>query len=156
MKSWEILREATDKVGVKGLAAKLNLSTALVYKWCQQPEEVDVGASGALNPLDRLKTIYDVTQDERVINWLCNVANGFFVKNPNVKLGHQEEHLLGMTQKVVQEFGVLLTDISRGIENDGKITKDEADQIRQSWERLKGLAEQFVVACEKGLYSQPK
>ncbi len=152
MKSWEVLREATERVGVKAVAARLKLSTALVYKWCQEPPSADAGASGARNPLDRLATLYEVTQDARLINYLCSRCNGFFTANPSVAPGVAEEQLLGTTQRVVQDFGGLLTDISKSIENDGLISPDEAETIRQSWERLKAQAECFVVACELGLY----
>lgn len=153
MKSWDVLREAVDRVGAKAVAAKLNLSTALVYKWCQEPRSEDEpDASGARNPLDRLQTLYLATQDPRIINWLCSAADGFYVPNPSVRPGQEEGQLLAITQRVVQDFGELLTDISRSIENDGQIMEDEADTIRQSWERLKSQAECFVVACEQGLY----
>jgi hypothetical protein len=156
MESWDVLREATEQVGVKAVAVKLGLSTALLYKWCQEPPSHDPQASGALNPLDRVKVIYETTRDPRLINWLCQAADGFFVPNPRPEPGPLEEQLLGTTQRVVEDFGQLLTEISRSIENDGLITKGEADQIRQSWEHLKSQAENFVVACEKGLYAHPK
>jgi len=156
VKSWEILREATERVGVKAVAARLNLSSALVYKWCQEPPCDDPDGSGARNPLDRLKTLYDATQEPRLINWMCSAADGFYVPNPKVEPGEQEELLLGTTQRVVRDFGDLLSNISRGIEDDGLITADEAETIRQSWERLKSQAECFVVACERGLYCQPR
>lgn len=152
MKSWEVLREATERVGVKAVAARLKLSSALVYKWCQEPSSVDPSASGARNPLDRLLTVVQATEDPRIINWLCNASDGFFVRNPAVHPGDEEEQMLGTTQRVVQDFGGLLTDISGSIENDGQITSDEADTIRQSWEKLKSQAECFVVACERGMY----
>jgi len=152
VKSWEVLREAADRIGVKALAARLNLSTALVYKWCQESPREDPTGSGARNPLDRLREIYDATDDERVINWLCNAAGGFFVLNPQVEPGQQEEHLLSSTQRMVEEFGVLLGTVGRSIENDGQITGDEADNIRQAWERLKTQAEKLTVACERGMY----
>ena len=152
MKSWEVLREAADVVGVKMLAARLNLSTALVYKWCQETPKEDPDSSGARNPLDRLREIYDVTKDQRVINWMCNAAQGFYVPNPAVNPGELEQHLLGTTQRVVEQFGNLLSHISRSIENDGQIVADEADDIRQAWEKLKSQAECFVVACERGIY----
>ncbi|MCK4342658.1 MAG: hypothetical protein KAY37_13150 [Phycisphaerae bacterium] len=154
MKSWEALKEATDRVGVKAVAARLKLSTALVYKWCQEPSSEDPGSSGARNPLDRLQTVVEATGDPRLVNWLCNASDGFFVPNPQVDPGAQEEQLLSTTQRLVQDFGELLSDISRGIEDDGLITSDEAEIIRQSWERLKSQAECFVVACELGLYCQ--
>ncbi len=153
VESWDLLREATDTVGVKQVAAKLGVSAALVYKWCQEPRSQDADASGAPNPLDRVKTLYEVTRDPRLVNWLCQVADGFFVANPRVRLTDRDEQLLGTTQRVVQDFGALLEQISRSIENDGRITKDEADRIRRSWETLKTHAECFVVACERGLYA---
>lgn len=153
MKSWEVLREAADRIGVKALAARLNLSTALVYKWCQEPPKDDPSGSGARNPLDRLREIIDATGDPRVINWLCNAASGFFVKNPEVEPGETEEQLLTTTQRVVIDFGDLLATVSRSIEDDGQISESEADHIRQAWEALKTKAECFVVACERGMYS---
>jgi hypothetical protein len=152
VKSWEVLREAADRIGVKALAAKLNLSTALVYKWCQEPAKEDPSGSGARNPLDRLKEIVDATEDPRVINWLCNAAGGFFVKNPDVIPGESEAQLLATTQRVVMDFGDMLSTVSRSIEDDGQISADEADHIRQAWETLKTVAECLVVACEKGMY----
>jgi hypothetical protein len=154
MESWEILREAAERIGVKAVAAKLNLSTALIYKWCQEPRAHDPDASGALNPLDRLKTLYEATREPRLINWVCNVADGFFVPNPHSPPGVRDEQLLGVTQQVVQDFGELLSDISRSIENDGIITAVEAESVRQAWEKLKSHTECFVVACERGVYGQ--
>lgn len=156
MKSWVLLREAADKIGVKSLAAKLNLSTALVYKWCQESPKDEPGGSGARNPLDRVKEIYDATDEPRIINWLCNAAGGYFVENPSASPGPREEHMLQVTQRVVEDFGRMLTAISRSIENDGQITDDEADHIRQTWETMKGQAETFVAACEQGMYKFEK
>ncbi len=156
MKSWQVLQAATERVGVKAVAAKLGLSAALVYKWCQQPPAENPDGSGAHNPLDRIKILYELTRDQRVINWLCNVADGFFVPNPKPPVGTKEEELLGITQQVVGDFGDLLADISGSIENDGVIAPEEAEVIRQAWERLKAHAECFVVACERGIYARPR
>lgn len=152
MKSWEVLREAADRIGVKALAARLNLSTALVYKWCQESPKDDPSGSGARNPLDRLKEITEATGDPRVINWLCNAAGGFFVENPNVTPGEAQEQLLATTQRMVMDFGELLATLSRSIEDDGQISTMEAAHIRQAWEKLKTKAECFAVACEQGMY----
>jgi hypothetical protein len=152
VKSWEVLREAADRIGVKALASRLNLSTALIYKWCQEPAKDDPSGSGARNPLDRLKEIVEATDDPRVVNWLCHEAGGFFVKNPAVEPGEGEEHLLTTTQRVVMDFGDLLATISRSIEDDGEISRQEADHIREAWEALKTKAECFTKACEQGMY----
>lgn len=155
MQSWEVLRDASERVGVKSLAAKLKLSSAMVYKWCQPPPADGEEGSGARNPLDRVRELYEITGDDRLINWLCQAANGFFTLNPSAAPGEQEEELLAATQRFVQDFGTLLAEISRSMENDGQISVDEADSIRQTWERLKGNAERFVKACEIGLYAHP-
>ena len=41
MKSYEIIRNAVDDLGVKAVAAGLKVSSALVYKWCEAPAEHD-------------------------------------------------------------------------------------------------------------------
>jgi regulatory protein CII len=156
VKSHDVMREAAEKVGVKALAAKLNLSTAMVYKWCQEAAKDDPASSGARNPLDRMKEIFDITQDPKLINWLCNSAGGFFVQNPATPMGSPEGQLLGTTQRVVEDFGELLTAVSSSIENDGQILPEEADRIRQVWESLKTEAERFVVACERGIYNRKR
>src|SRR5439155_222173 len=79
MRSYEILREAAEKVGVKVLAKELKLSPALVYKWCEAPEEADPESSGAKNPLDRICEVVRLTNHTPVVNWLCHEAGGFFV-----------------------------------------------------------------------------
>ncbi|MEP0847158.1 MAG: hypothetical protein HRF50_10120 [Phycisphaerae bacterium] len=152
MKSWQVLRDAIERVGVKAVASNLNLSTALVYKWCQESPREDPAASGARNPLDRLRRIYELTHDERLIQWLCATAGGFFVRNPTVATGSREQRLLDSTQKVVEDFGEMLTAVSQSIQNDGQITPQEAERIRREWDNLKSQAECFVVACERGLY----
>lgn len=152
MKSWEVLKQASDGVGVKALASKLKLSPALVYKWCQEHSRDDPDSSGARNPLDRLAEIVEVTGDIGVVNWLCNGAGGFFVKSPGTRSDCPETEMLKTTQVLVQEFGELLSAVSQSIADDGQIEASEADLIRQRWEALKGSSEGFVVACEAGCY----
>ena len=64
----------------KKVAAALKVSPALVYKWCEPPEGAeDPDASGAKNPLDRVRELYVQTKEKDLINWLCHEAGGFFV-----------------------------------------------------------------------------
>ncbi len=152
MRSHEVLREAADSIGVKALAARLRLSPALVYKWCQAADPDDPDASGARNPLDRLEEVVEATGSTKVVNWLCHEAGGFFVPNPRVKAESVDTELLVNTQRLVEEFSQLLSTVTRSIENDGRIDPAEADHIRQAWEGLKNIAETFTVACERGLF----
>ena len=154
VKSWVVLREAIEEVGVKAVAAKLGLSSALIYKWCQEPTQDDPGSSGARNPLDRIHLLYELTKDPRIVNWLCHEAGGFFVENPVEPPGPSDQHLLGTTQQMVQNFSAMLAEISKSIANDGLIQPHEAERIRQTWEQLKTQAERFTVACERGMYDK--
>ena len=155
MRSHEVLREAADEIGVKALAAKLRLSPALVYKWCQESNPDDPDASGARNPLDRLSEVVEATGSTKVVNWLCNRANGFFVPNPDSQIDCVDTQLLLNTQRLVEEFSRLLSTVTKSIEDDGFIDAREAAHIREAWESLKGMAESFAVACESGHFNPP-
>lgn len=154
MESHEVLREAVDRVGVKVLAQELKLSPSLVYKWCLPPETDVQDGSGARNPLDRLAEIVRVTRDTGVIHWMCQLGGGFFVPNPMAG-GTGNVQALKCTQEIIREFSELLTEVSRSLEHDQSITSEEAQRIRREWEQLKTLTEQFVVACESGVYQAP-
>jgi len=149
MKSYEALKAAMNDVGVKFVAGNMNLSSSLLYKWCQPSEGPD--SAGAENPLDRVAKIYALTKDPRPIAWLCQQAGGYFVANP--KLDESSAlPLINVTRSILKDFSALLEEVSLSIENDGQIMLDEAERIRQAWEELKMLTEGFVSACEKGTY----
>src|SRR3712207_9306946 len=101
--------------GVKAVAAALKVSPALVYKWCEAPaDSEDPEQSGAKNPLDRVREMYALTKDIRLIRWLCNQAGGFFVSNPDLELRKSfDEAIFGHTREMVREFSELLDKIGR-------------------------------------------
>jgi len=152
MRSDEVLKRAADTIGVKALAAELRLSSALVYKWCQEHDPGDPDTGGARNPLDRLADIVRVTGDQDVVNWLCHEAGGFFVRNPQAPPPSVATELLVNTQRLVKEFSQLLLAVTRSIEDDGEIESAEAERIRDAWETFKGTVEAFTVACERGVF----
>ena len=154
MKSYEVIRQAVDEPGVKAVAAALRVSPALVYKWCEPPADSDdPDQSGAKNPLDRVREMYLLTKDIRLVRWLCNEAGGFFVVNPVPELRKShDESIFSHTRSMVRDFSELLDTITESIETTPGISVEEADDIRQRWEDLKACVEELVVACEKGHY----
>ena len=154
MKSYEVIRQAVDEPGVKAVAAALKVSPALVYKWCEPPaEKEDPEQSGAKNPLDRVREMYELTKDIRLVRWLCNAAGGFYVANPVPELRKSmDETIFNETRSMVREFSELLDAVTASVEDDSHIDSDEADEIRQKWEDLKACVERFVIGCEKGHY----
>jgi hypothetical protein len=158
MKSYEVIRAAVDEPGVKAVAAALKVSPALVYKWCEPPaDDADPDQSGAKNPLDRVREIYLLTKDIKLIRWLCNEAGGFFVASPVPDANRTvDQNIFNETRSMVREFSELLDAVTESVENDALIDPAEADVIRQKWEDLKSCVERFVMACEKGYYRLKK
>jgi len=154
MKSYDVIRNAVEEPGVKAVAAALKVSPALVYKWCEPPaDDADPEQSGAKNPLDRVREIYLLTKDIKLIRWLCNEAGGFYISNPVSDASRPvDQNIFVETRSMVREFSELLDAVTESVEDDSVIDNNEADEIRQKWEDLKGCVERFVVACEKGHY----
>lgn len=145
MQSHELLREVLEKTSPKKIAADLDLSESLVYKW-GQPPRTD-GSGRADNPLQRIEALIQSTGDKRIAQWICQRAGGFFISNPN-KLPHPHQ-LIPATNQIVQEFADLLHVIAKATA-DEKITGAETKDIRARWEELKSVTEGFVKACEDG------
>jgi hypothetical protein len=144
MESHEVLRDVFQKISPKQAAAELGLSVSLVYKWAEPPEQ----SSGAANPLDRVAALIACSDDERIVQWICQKAGGFFVKNPRNHHTHPL-HLVPAMNGVVQEFADLLS-VMAAAAADSQITEAEAKSIRGRWEELKTATEEFVQCCEEG------
>ncbi len=143
MQSHELLREVFEKKAPKEVSADLQLSTSMVYKWAQ-PANHDGGIG---NPLDRIEALIKSTGDERIVQWICQRAGGFFILNP--KNAPHPHFLIPATNQIVQEFADLLAVVATAAA-DNQITPTEAKQIRARWEDLKSVTEGFVESCESG------
>ena len=109
MESYEVLREAAEKIGVKALAAKLRLGPALVYKWCEEASPDGPDDARTRNPLDRVCEIVRATGHVPVVKWLCHEAGGFFVHNTDADAMDINSDLLQSTQHLVLAFSGLLS-----------------------------------------------
>src|ERR1043165_3172590 len=147
MHSHEVMREVLKKTSAKQIAAEMGLSLSLIYKWAEPPE--DDSGSGASSPLDRVGQLIRITGDARVAQWVCEQANGFFIRNPHNL--PPPGTLIPVTNDIVQEFADMLATIAQA-SADNAISKDEAKTIRRRWEELKTVTEGFVRAAETGNY----
>jgi hypothetical protein len=145
MQSHELLREVFQKCSAKQVAAELKLSLSTIYKWA---EPDDGTGSGTANPLDRIEALLKCTNDPRIVQWICQRAGGFFILNPKTNKAHPA-YLIPATNQIVQEFADLLAVIANAA-GDNQITRQEATAIRDRWEELKSVTEEFVVCCEEG------
>ncbi|MBN1671142.1 MAG: hypothetical protein JXR37_08930 [Kiritimatiellae bacterium] len=145
MKTYEILRQAVERVGAKQVAWKMHLSKSLVYKWCQSKEGPD--ASGTENPLDRVWRLCELTGDHTPITWLCEQAGGYFTENPRSTPG-EPLNALSVTPAVLGQFSRLLRVLSDGLHGPEQMSDRAAATIRREWEGLKRLLEGIVAASE--------
>jgi hypothetical protein len=151
MDSYEVMRDVLKRTSAKQIAADLQLSLSLIYKWAEPPE--DDSGSGASNPLDRVGQLIRSTRDTRIAQWVCEQAGGFYIRNPqNLPPG---QPLIPITNDIVKEFADMLATIAIS-SSDSVITKEEAKKIRARWEELKNVTEGFVRAAESGNFGPPK
>jgi len=151
MQSHELLREVFQRCSAKQVSADLGLSLSMIYKWA---EPDDGTGSGAANPLDRIEGLVRCTNDPRLVQWICERAGGFFIKNPKANWPHPH-FLIPATNQIVQEFADLLSVIATAA-GDNHISKQEAKDIRARWEELKSVTEGFVRCCEEGNFTPLK
>ncbi|MCC6465409.1 MAG: hypothetical protein IT463_08740 [Planctomycetes bacterium] len=149
----KVLKTAVERAGPKRVARALDVSLSLVYKWTQPPRtKRNPQASGASNPLDKLITIYALSQDLELVHFLCRVAKGYYAPNP----GRRDGAALSFVTETVHslnEFADLMHLAEKSLADDGRIDTNEAERLRRNWDRLKGRLEQFVVACEEGHFN---
>ena len=143
MESHELLREVFEMKPAKEVSDDLQLSTSMVYKWAQPA----ANEGGIGNPLDRIEALINSTGDQRIVQWICQRAGGFFITNP--KHAPHPYFLIPATNQIVQEFADLLAVVATAAA-DNKITPAEARDIRGRWEELKSVTEGFVASCENG------
>ena len=136
----------------KQVAPDLNLSLSLIYKWAEPPD--NASGSGSANPLDRIDALIRSTGDTRIVQWICERAGGFYIKNPKSHWPNPL-HLIPATNRVVQEFADLLAVIASAAA-DNHITPQESIKIRARWEDLKSATEGFVRCCEEGNFAPIK
>ena len=146
MQSHELLREVFQKCSPKQVAAELGLSLSMIYKWAEPPEPAT--GSGSANPLDRIDALLRCSNDERLVQWICQRGGGFFIQNPVTNKPHPS-YLIPATNQIVQEFADLLAVIATAAA-DNQISPRESEQIRARWEELKSVTEGFVACCEQG------
>jgi len=147
MESHEVLKAALDSPSTspKEVASALGVSLSLVYKWAQPPEG---SGSGSRNPLDRVEAILALTGHQEIVEWLCQRAGGYFVRNPKQcpKKGYS---VVPATHQIVQQFADVLDAVSRAAQ-DNEISQGESEEIRRVWDKLKAYCEGFVRCCENG------
>ncbi|MDE0571295.1 MAG: hypothetical protein OSB44_11475 [Verrucomicrobiales bacterium] len=149
MKSHEVIKESCQKRGIKKVASDVGVSTSLLYKWSQPPE---APGSGSKNPLDRMINLMKAANDPQMIDWICEQAGGYFVRNPD-STEESDYDVMPATNEIVSQFSALLSEISKAAQ-DNAIANNESVRIRKVWNALKSFTEGFVKCCEEGDFNK--
>ncbi len=152
MQSHELLREVFQRTSPKQVSSNLGLSLSLIYKWAEPPD--NASGSGSSNPLDRIEALLRSTNDPRIVQWICQRAGGYFIRNPKTHNPHPD-YLIPATNEIIQEFADLLAVIASAAA-DNQVSAQEARKIRARWEELKVVTETFVRCCEEGNFGPLK
>jgi len=151
MESHEVLKEAFESptISPKEIASEMGVSLSLVYKWAQPNSN---SGSGSRNPLDRVHQLVQLTRHPAIMEWLCQQAGGYYVRNPK---GSSEKgyEVVPATHTIVQQFAGLLSVVAQAAQ-DNSITPDESAEIRIVWDKLKSYCEGFVRCCEEGDFEE--
>jgi prepilin-type processing-associated H-X9-DG protein len=137
MQSHEAVKVAVENKGPKEIAAALNVSLSLVYKWCE---------GKTANPLDRVEELVKATGSTEPLSWLCTRANGTFLPRPPATPA-DDARLVDDTRRMLKEFSDVLSAMTAAF-LDGHVSQEEATLIRREWEELMPIAEGLVRACE--------
>jgi len=144
MRSHEAIQSAINGKTVEHAQA-LALSVSAVTKW-QEPH-LDFTDSGSYNPLDRIESIIEKSLSlgnppERAyapIQYLAERFGLIMLALPKTCNGNIEisRELL----KTIKEFGELAEAASAALNNDGRISKREAERIeKEAWELIRQTA----------------
>jgi hypothetical protein len=140
MTSGEAMKAACEQVGVKEVATTLGVSPTWIYNQVNDPEKKDL--------FQRFVEFSEACGNDIPLQWVCEQFNGYFVKNPEIRVKNEK-----IDEKIVsgavKEFGDVLQEVGKAM-HDGSVSKSEASKIRSEWEDLKRLLESFVLACEFG------
>jgi len=109
------------------------------------------------NFLDRVMAFMEAVESQTgkltVLEYMAEEFGCVLVKNPMIRAG--QEPIIKQVAEILRDFAAVVDEISKA-ESDLSITKDEGAKIRARWEVMKRLTEEFVLACESGLYDQKK
>lgn len=142
--SYQVLKEAIKPKGAKFIAESMGLSASIVFKWSQSP----FNAGTAIDPLQRVIELHKITQDDSIIQWICQKTGGVFVRDVEVE-ELTAGNLFGGVQDILEEFSEMLSAITVS-KVDGSIDKIETAVIRKEWQEMKAATERFVLSCERG------
>ena len=101
MESHQVIRAALEKVHVKEVAEKMGISLSLLYKWGEESGK----NGGNYNPLDRVRDLFEHTQDEHLVQIaaISHAASDNFISREEAgHIRHEWEEIKSLTERFVK------------------------------------------------------
>ena len=106
------------------------------------------------NCLDRVYRLIDATSSatgkQIVLQALAEEFGYMLIANPAIRV--DESPAIAQISRILNEFSGVIDEFGRA-NADGRIETFEAARIRRRWEPLKCMIEEFVLACENGIFT---
>ena len=110
-----------------------------------------------LNFVDRTMNFMEAVEAENgkliLLEWMAEEFSCILIRNPVVNVS--DSPAISKISEILQDFAAVIDETGKAAA-DQKIEPHEADKIRAKWEIMKRTTEEFVLACETGVYNPKK
>jgi hypothetical protein len=146
MHSHELLRQVFETTSAKQIAADMNVSVSLIYRWPRFRTQFPDSLLQSARPHRSADPIQPGRANHSLI---CQRAGGFFIRNPKTHHAHPDF----LNSRDEPDRPGIRRPAGRDRQRCGgtiTINELEAQTIRKRWEDLKSVTETFVHCCEEG------
>lgn len=144
--SSEVFKKVIDVEGPKFTSSETNIQISKLYNW----RKGKTGSEYTMNPIEQIIALTRCSGNKDLVKFLCNSVGGYYVENPDKVIS--ELQLLEKINKVMRRFSMTIDTITKSVADDGRITKDEADEIEIEWNKLKSVGQTLVDCAKAGRY----
>ncbi len=105
--------------------------------------------------IDRVMSFIDATNAETgqqvLLEWMAEEFGCILINNPMISAASSPA--ISKISEILRDFAAVIDEISKAAA-DTRIEQHEAEKIRAKWEIMKRITEEFVLACETGVYDK--
>ena len=156
MNSRQILKKALKDCDRKFVADTMEMSVGSLNN--QVAGELPYKPKGKTkNFVDRVMSFIDAVNVDSgnliLLEWMAEEFGCIVIKNPAISATNSPA--ITKISEILRDFASVVDEIGKATE-DNRIEPLEAEKIRAKWEIMKRITEEFVLACETGVYDSKK
>ena len=156
MNSRQILKKALKGCDRKFVADSMEVSVGSLNN--QVAGERPYQPKGnTTNFLDRVMLFIDATYAETcrhdLLQWMAEEYDCILINNPLISVTTCPA--ISKISEILQDFAAVVEETGKAEKNE-RITREKAEKIRAKWEIMKRTTEEFILACETGVYDKKR